>query len=614
MIPGNAFQRNLVRVLIGVFLAIPGSGRGFSQATDTAITAEDLKTYVRYLASDELEGRRTGAPGNEKAAEYIADLLERYGVTAGGDGSSYFQKFDFISTVQLGRSNSLTLHGIAEPGDEREAQLEAEFRPVAFSSTAHVEGPLVFVGYGISAPDVKYDDYAGLNVEGKIVVALRYAPDGDNPHSDYSRYSSLRNKARIAREKGAAALIFLTGPSKDSNDVLIRFAFDKNGGSSGLPVISMKRSLLAPSFASLGVDLKVIQDSIAATRKPRSFELAGVSAIVETDVEQVTGRTANVVGYLEGVDPQLKNQAVILGAHFDHLGYGGEGSGSLTPDTVAVHHGADDNASGTAALLELAQKLANERDSLKRTVVFTFFTGEELGTLGSLYYVNHPLVPLSQTVAMLNMDMVGRLTDRKLTIDGTGTSSTWIPLLQRYNTDSTFLLSMNPDGFGPSDHASFYGKEIPVLFFWTGTHDDYHKPSDTWDRLNYAGEQSIVRYVYSIANDVVNRPERPPYVKVESQQGSGGDRRAFAVSLWIVPDYSGGKEGMKINSVRPKGPAEKAGLKAGDIIVGLAGKKVLNIYDYMGILGELKAGDVVDVDVLRDGRKMTVKATMEKTR
>lgn len=192
MIPGNAFQRTLVRVLIGVSIAIPCSWRGFSQATDTAITANDLKTYVRYLASDELEGRLTGAPGNEKAAEYIADLLERYGVTAGGDGGSYFQKFEFVSTVRLGRSNSLTFRGIAEPADEREAELDAEFRPVAFSSSARVEGPLVFAGYGISAPDAKYDDYAGVDVQGKIVVALRYAPDGDNPHSEYSRYSSDR--------------------------------------------------------------------------------------------------------------------------------------------------------------------------------------------------------------------------------------------------------------------------------------------------------------------------------------------------------------------------------------------------------------------------------------
>jgi hypothetical protein len=328
----------------------------------------------------------------------------------------------------------------------------------------------------------------------------------------------------------------------------------------------------------------------------------------------VIGRTSNVVGFLEGKDPGKKHEAVVLGAHFDHLGMGGPGSGSLDPDTAAIHNGADDNASGTAGVLELAQRLAADSASLQRTVVFTFFSGEELGTLGSAHYVSSPLVPLTSTVAMLNLDMVGRLKDDQLTVGGSGTSPLWADLLRRENPDSSLTLTLNPDGYGPSDHASFYAKDIPVLFFFTGIHDDYHRPSDDWETLNYPGEERVVRYVYRIAREVIAGRERPTFARVQSARPAmgGGDSRGFSVTLGIVPDYVGGTEGMKVSGVRAGGPAEKAGLISGDIIVRMAGKQVLNIYDYMGILTELKAGDIVEVEVRRDGKPVTLTATMAK--
>ncbi len=334
---------------------------------------------------------------------------------------------------------------------------------------------------------------------------------------------------------------------------------------------------------------------------------------MSTDVRTVRSETANVVGILEGSDPLLKADCLVLGAHFDHLGWGGPGSGSQRPDTVAIHYGADDNASGTSALLELAQKFASQRDHTGRSLVFAFFSGEELGALGSAYFVNNPPVPLSRTVAMLNMDMVGRLQNRSLTIGGSGTSPAWADLLQRANSDSSFVYKLEPGGFGPSDHSSFYGRNIPVLFFFTGTHDDYHKPSDDWEKINYGGEEKVARLIYTIASSIDSMAQRPVYAKVESQapRGAAGDTRAFRVTLGIVPDFGDSKEGMKISSVQPGRPAEKAGLKTGDIITKMAGKKVLNIYDYMGVLGELKAGDVVEVEVLRAGTPLTVKATME---
>ena len=471
----------------------------------------------------------------------------------------------------------------------------------------------MFAGYGISATEKSYDDFKDIDVSGKAVVVLRYGPDGDDPHSDFEKYTSLRNKARIARDKGAIALIVVTGPNDRADDDLIKLTFDQAFASSGIAAISVKRSAIDPLIKAAGKNLKGIQDSIKASKKAVSFDFPGVTVHLQANVEKITAQTANIVGYLDGSDPQLPGQVVVLGAHMDHLGYGGPGSGSLVPDTHEIHNGADDNASGSAALLELAQKFAAHRSDLKRTIVFTSFSGEELGTLGSAYYVNHPYFPLTQTVAMLNFDMVGRLRDKTLTAYGTGTSPVWPSLLAKYNTDSLFTLKQIADGFGPSDQAQFYGKDIPVLFFYTGVHSDYHKPSDDWDKLDYPGEEKVTRYAYNIAEAVCNETERPVFTKAATVAMRGsGDSRGFSVTLGIIPDYGESSEGMKIGSTRPNGPAEKAGLKAGDLIVKMAGKKVLNIYDYMGVLGELKTGDVVEVEVMRDGTAMKFTATMAK--
>jgi membrane-associated protease RseP (regulator of RpoE activity) len=288
----------------------------------------------------------------------------------------------------------------------------------------------------------------------------------------------------------------------------------------------------------------------------------------------------------------------------------------MVPDTLAIHNGADDNASGTASLLELAQAIGAHSGTVRRSYVLIFFSGEELGTLGSQAYVAMPFYPLSQTIAMLNMDMVGRLQNKALSIGGTGTSTVWPSLISRHNADSTFSITMNPDGFGPSDHASFYGKDVPVLFFFTGMHDDYHKPSDDADKINYAGQEKITKLVGAIVTDLDTMATRPPFVRVQiaaaSRGNASGDSRSFSVTLGIVPDVGESSTGMKVSGVRPNGTGEKAGLKAGDVLLGMGGKKIMNIYDYMGILGELKAGDEVMLEVNRDGKVIQLKAVMQK--
>ncbi|MBP1647332.1 MAG: putative aminopeptidase [Bacteroidetes bacterium] len=588
----------------------------FTAHTQTTrdITVSDLQTHIKFLASEELEGRGTGTEGNRRAAEYIAGLMEKYGLHPAGDNGTYFQSFEFVSSVKLGSDNSLAFEGPEVPGGKLEFSVDEDYRPFGFSSSGEVAGPLVFAGYGISSPDNKYDDYKDLDVSGKIVVVLRFSPDGNDPHSPFNATSSFRNKARVARDKGAKGIIIIPGPADEPEDQIVKLSTDRSFESSGIVAISMKRAPFESMLTARNLSLRAIQDSIKSTRAPLSVDMGKTTVRLETEITQIKSRTANVLGRLEGENPQLKDQIIIVGAHMDHLGTGGPGSGSLQPDTVAVHHGADDNASGTAGLLELAEAFGARKPVEGRTILFISFTGEELGTLGSGYYVNHPVYPLERTVAMLNMDMIGRLDNRSLTVYGTGSSPVWSRMLSAYDSDSTFVLRTIPDGFGPSDQAEFYGKEMPVLHFFTGTHDDYHRPSDTWDKINYDGTQKIARYIYNIVSDLDTLAVRPVYVKTQSSAPmASGDSRGFSVTLGIIPDYGGeGSNGMKISGVRPKGPAERSGLKSGDIIVMMAGKKVMNIYDYMGLLGELKAGDQVEVEVMRDGKPLKVTATMDK--
>ncbi|MBM2840764.1 MAG: putative aminopeptidase [Bacteroidetes bacterium] len=585
-----------------------------AQTIGPEITAAELKAHVKYLASDELEGRGSGTEGNRKAAAYIADQMKKYGLKPAGDNGTYFQNFDFVAAVKLGKANQCVIESKGLPKTQIELKPDVDFRPLGFTTNASVSVALVFVGYGISAPESKYDEYKDLDVNGKIVVALRYGPDGNDMHSDLNKHTSLRNKARVAREKGAKGLIIISGPVDDPDDELIKLSFDQSFASSGIPAISMKRSALEKLIVAGGKALKTMQEEMKKDRQVQSLELAGTSVTLTTDVEYIREKTANIVGYLEGTDQKLKDEVIVVGAHMDHLGYGGPGSGSLTPDVHEIHNGADDKASGSASLLELEQAFATGAKSLKRSLVFTAFSGEELGTLGSSYYVNHPFFPLEKTITMVNLDMVGRLENNSLTIYGTGTSPKWNDLISRLNKDSTFTLKLVSDGVGPSDHSQFYAKDIPVLFFFTGTHNDYHKPSDDWDKINYDGEKKVTQFIYSIVKDLDADEAKPAFARTASTASAGGDSRGFNVTLGIVPDYGETKDGMKIGSTRSGGPAEKAGLKAGDVIVMMGGKKVLNIYDYMGLLGELKAEEEVDVEVMRDGKSVKVKATMEKRR
>ena len=623
-----------------------------------------LHQIIEYLASDMLEGRRTGTPGANDAAHYIAGEFSLLGLRPGMGGSGrtqgetrsrYLQSFPYVSSVTLGKNNLLWINWRPVDGDG--FKVGEEWMPLGFSSNATIPfSPLVFAGYGISSAELKYDDYAVSNAKDRIAIVFAGTPDGDNPHGQFSQAGQIRFKAAAARAAGARALLIITNEKRLKDDRMAQLSYD-NAGEAGLPVVIISRDLAARilgiadgnfSEYEKAADARNVSPTAPSTGLTNTdIARAGIRRLsLSLNVEVIRRETPsfNVVGILPGSDPKLKDETIVIGAHYDHLGLGGEGS--LAPREGEIHHGADDNASGVAGLLELA-RMFSQGPKPRRTIVFIAFSGEEEGLIGSNYYVNHPIVPLANTVAMINLDMIGRLKDKNLIIGGVGTAQEWRSMIDVSNvvqsatvsvnapaTRSTtlsstmpivvgangrpvvstdpakqFFLTLNEDGFGPSDHSSFYAKQIPVLFFWTGTHSDYHKPSDTADKINYDGEARIVSFVGRIVRDIDKTDKRPTYTvaKVSSTGRSSG----FRVYLGTIPNYAESNDGLLIDGVRDDSPAAKAGLKAGDKIVRIAGREVKNVYDYTYALGEMKAGQEYEIEVMRGSERLKLKITPE---
>ena len=566
------------------------------------ITAEEIKANIYYLASDDMKGRFTGSPEERKAGDYIKNEFETYGLKPVFNGN-WFQEFPFVEKVQLTKANSLT---IDINGQKQNLKLGKEFTTVSYSANGKVTGDLVFVGYGISAPKLGYDDYAGIDVKGRIVVVMRYHPEHDSSKSEFDRYASFRNKATVAKEKGAAGIILVNGyVPVNEDDPLMDLHYDGAPPMTEVLVQNMKRSFVDQLFKSEGLSFSDYQKKIDATKKPASFAFKNAKATLSTGVKEIVNQGRNVAGMIEGSDPTLKNEYIVIGAHYDHLGIDQLKESSMYKGKEPmIHHGADDNASGTSGLLEIAEKFGSIKERVKRSIIFVAFSGEELGILGSTYFTNNSPVPLDKIVAMLNMDMIGRLNDENsLTIIGAGTSSEWKPLLTEKNKYG-FKLGFNDSGSGGSDHQAFTNKNIPVLFFFTGTHSDYHKPSDTADKINNEGEARVVNYVYDVADNLDLATKRPDFVKVEEPANRGEMRTR--VTVGTVPEFGYNGNGYKISGVTEGGPAAKAGLKAEDIIIKFGPKPVNNIYDFMYAIGDYKAGDKVDVIVLREGKEVKI--------
>ncbi len=564
-----------------------------------------------------MKGRASGTPENDRAARYIAGEFRKAGLVP-ANGKSYFQEFTITIGAGLGKNNSVIIH---DQGEAHSLALQRDFVPLNLSDSGEASLSLVFAGYGISSEEHRYDDYLHLDVQGKAVIVLRHEPGEDDPASPFAgreltTYSALVNKAINARHHGARALILVNDPlpHPQEEDAFVPFGALHGPENTGLLLIQASRAAVNQWLSSTGKSLEDFQRAIDAQHQPQSSYLPNVELFLRVDIQRHTATTRNVVGLLRGADPALSSEAVVLGAHYDHLGLGERSS--MAPSQMGrVHPGADDNASGTAALLELAHSLAAARRGLRRSMVFIAFSGEELGLLGSSHYTKAPVWPLVKTAAMLNLDMVGRPRNNKLYVGGAGTSPGFRDLLRRVN--STGLdISFSDSGYGRSDHSSFYMKNVPVLFFFSGLHSDYHKPTDTPDRIQYSDHARVTTLALAAARELAGAPERPAFVRVAEPQQPAvtGGGSGYGAYFGSIPDMGEEVAGVKFADVRDASPAAHAGLKAGDILVIFAGKEIKNLYDFTYVLRAHKPGEEVEVTVLRGTGKLTVRVKLAQRR
>ena len=596
-------------IWLGLALLLAGLA---SQAADVrrgsaGIYSWRIWSHIFTLASEEFEGRGSGSRGNEAAAHYIAERFAEYGLKPIGtsryhdlqapmDGSGYFQPFRVYVGAEAGKANRLEV----EVGGKRMTfKLREDFMPEPIATTGAAKGELVFVGYGIHSSLAGREDYAGVDVKSKVVIALEGTPPVSEGPNLLRAYQSARAKARTAKEQGAVALLIV-----QKEDAPLSATLTGRGADAGIPVITLRRQAAERLLSACGVSLNDL------VQNPKSRPIEHATVAVRTEVIQRYGATANIIGVVEGTDPKLKDEYIVIGAHMDHLGWGLQGGSMYTGKLPAIHYGADDNASGTAGLLELSQYFAAHPQ--KRSLIFMAFSGEELGLLGSAHYTNHPIIPLEKTVAMLNMDMIGRLREDKLSVSGVDTSPVWRTLLQELNREAGFDLALSGGGFGASDHSSFFAKKIPVLFFFTGVHREYHTPADKPETINAPGAARVARLVADVTEHIASLPERIALSEPTSQpRQQRGPERGIRVYVGTVPDYSEETKGMRLSGVREGSPAARAGLRAGDVIVRFGEVKVASIYDYMDALNRYKPGDTVTVVVLRDGKEVELKLTLE---
>jgi Zn-dependent M28 family amino/carboxypeptidase len=593
-------------------LALALLAAGVAFAADSA----DPKRYlddVKTLSAPVMEGRGAGTKGIALAAHLIEQRFQALGLQPAGT-NSFLQPFTVITGAQLKEGNRFqAVTGAAK----KELKLNQDFVPFSFSSSGEASGEVVFAGYGATAPEFNYDDYAHLDVKDKIVVILRYEPAGfaaKSGHSGLTEHSQLITKAINARNHGAKAVILLNGKLGDGEaDLLTRFGSVSGPENVGVVIVQAKNDAANAWFAAAGKALGGVQKDIDTSTSPNSFAFPGALRIsLKVNVESTRDTVNNVLAYLPG----RTDEYLIIGAHYDHLGYGNVDS--LAPSQIGqIHPGADDNASGTAGVLELARLLAPMKGKLQRGILFVSFAGEELGLLGSGHWVGNPTLPLDKAVAMINMDMIGRIKDKKVYIGGTGTGATFQSLLDEEKTKSPFQFEYSASGYAASDHTSFVAKKIPVLFFFSGLHSDYHKPSDTWDKIDAPDAAKLLDFIDDVALKLDDEPERVAFVTVkEDQPGGHGDSGGGGYGPYFgsVPDFGQETKGVKFSDVRPGSPAGKAGFRAGDILVQFGGKPIDNLYDFTDALRASKVGDIVEVRVLRDGKPVTASVKLEQRR
>lgn len=605
-------------LLLGLTLSLVPVGALTAAGTQAATTARPVSTaveeHVKVLASDKTEGRSSGSAGERVAGDYLIAQLQRMGAKPLPGRPDFRAPFDFTAGTKDG-GTTLTIECPPQRATcaSRTFTVDRDVRALSFSDNAEVSGELVFAGYGIVVPDSQkfgYDSYATLDVKDKIVVVLRYFPEDADPQTKaiLTRYSDLRYKAMAARQRGAKGLLLVTGPSSPNAGETIPMSFDTALAGSGISAASISGTVADAIFGSLGdagKTLAAAQKGLdSANPHVAGFAIPTVTVRLKPIVTRESRTASNILAYLPATTSTagVTKPWVAIGAHYDHLGHGDHGNSLATKDEAGrIHHGADDNASGSAAVLGVAELLAGT--ARKRNVLLQFWSGEELGLLGSASYVNKPAIPLDQLAAYLNFDMVGRMQDNKLAVQATGTSDVWGRFIEQANVAAGFDLTLQPDPYQPTDVASFNGAGVPCLNFFTGTHTDYHKPSDTADKINYEDLGRIVEFAASVARRIVDLETAPTFTRVEQQADPGGGRAGVRVFTGTIPDYATEVKGLLLSGVIGGGPADAAGLQKGDIIVEIAGQTIANIYDYTYALETLKVNIGVKVAYVRNGER-----------
>ena len=588
-------------------VAVAGLAAAMVSAAPAPVPPSRLLDEVKVLTASAMDGRAAGTPGNERAARHIATVLREAGLRP-ADAAGYARPFAIPARVRLGEGNLLAL---ATPAP-RPFALGTDWTPVGGSADGAVGGELVFVGYGISAPDLGWDEYAGLEVRGRIVLALGGEPRRADPSSPFATaylagYGQLREKLRTARAHGARALLFVARPGTEPDRLP---PLGAAAGPVDLVAAAVTRATADALLAPAGERLAPLLTRIDATLRPASRPLARARVELAVRLRRDAGTTSNIVAVLPGTDPSLAREAVVVGAHYDALGRTGQGS--LDAHPTALHPGADDNASGTAAVLELARAFA-AAGGTPRTLVFALFSGEEMGMLGSAAYVRQPPVPLERTVAMVNLDMIGRLRDRRLYVSGLASGRGLEPVVAAAAAELGLRVELGRSPYAPSDQTAFYEHGVPVLFFHTGSHEDYHRPTDTWDRIDADG----LARVTTLAAHVVDRLARGPapvYAKVLAGPPEPDPGATHAPGhpgyLGVAPSLGDDAPGVRLSAVQPGTAAARAGLQPGDVVVRFAGIRVYTPEDLRDSITARAPGDAVEVVYLRQDRVRTVPAVL----
>ena len=547
-----------LRLLPFLFFIAACSTTKVALLTDDQVKA-NLKRHISTLASDAYEGRETGTAGEKKATDYVTKEFKSAGLKGKGE-SGFIQPFKFTTGATFGPSTQLVINNYIFKND-------SDFYTLPYSGNGVVTNFVSRIKYGIYDPKLNRNDYEGkTNIAKRIFVIESGTPDGNDPHGKFGDWTDLRKKLDLAVSHGALAVIFINSDTAVAN-----------------PKADWKNHttpFTIPAIFAKGKAAELLKDSVIT------------NCTVGTEVNHIEKEGHNVIGYIDN----KAQYTIIIGAHLDHLGYGDDGS--LWRGAPAIHNGADDNASGTAALIELARYIKGAKLKNKN-YLFIGFSGEEKGLLGSNYFAKHPTIDLSKVSCMINMDMVGRLkTDEKtLLINGTGTSPIWKSWLDTMATGD-MKLKMSESGVGPSDHTSFYLQNVPVLHFWSGTHADYHKPSDDENLINYDGEIQIVNFIKNIIRKT-DAADKLTFTKTKDDNNE--DAPKFKVTLGVVPDYAFDGEGMRIDGVTEGKPASNAGLKPGDIVIQLGEEKVADMMSYMRALSKFTKGQTTKVKVKRGG-------------